>query len=245
MNLSAEAMRLAAVEALCPSDALALEMSEAGSGSFPTLARERVYDSRQIRIDELDGKAWTPTLALYTPDSSANARGEFSGQDDMQATSMLEIVGELATTAKDSAGSFVDAAVASGDPEARLVLSAMMAQVRQALFISQRGRALMKLVVKHVGSMSCETFGVPELGLRYHRMVMKISAIVRDDDFSAADGALPEPCASLYAALPDASYAKAKLAELAAAFSLDATAPLQSIHITTGPVESGPTLSGE
>lgn len=240
MNLSAEAFRLAAVEALCPTAAI-----EAGTG-FPTLAGIRVYDSRQIRIDELDTKAWTPTLALYTPDSSAQQRGDYSGQDDLAATCVLDIIGELATVTRDSDGEFADAMVAMGDPQARLQLAALMAQVRYRLFIDLAGRSLIKKVMKSVRKMDTQTFGIPELGLRYHRMIMRIEASIRDDDFSAANGSLPEPLASLAAALPEQSYAKSKLDELASAFTLPPLVPLTSIHVTTGPVSStvefGPTF---
>ena len=235
MNLSAEAFRLAAMEALCPTAARI-----AGSG-FPTVAGGNVYDSRQIRIDELNEKAWTPTLALYTPDSDASQRGALSGQDDMEATASLEIVGELAVAMRDNEGDFADAAVASGDPQARLILAALMAQVRYRLFLDPVGRALIKKIVLNVRKMDVKTFGIPELGLRYHRQTMRIDALVRDDDFAAADGILPQPLAALAAALPEQSYAKGKLNELAAFFTSTETVPLTSIHISTaGPVEFGP-----
>ena len=240
MNLSAEAFRLAAIEALCPTAARI-----AGSG-FPTLAGVNVYDSRQIRIEELNEKAWTPTLALYTPDSDASQRGTVSGQDDMEATATLEIIGELAVAMRDNEGDFADAAVASGDPQARLILAALMAQVRYRLFLDPVGRSLIKKVVLNVRKMDVKTFGIPELGLRYHRQTMRIDALVRDDDFSAANNALPYPLSALAAALPAESYAKAKLNELASFFALPETVPLASIHVTTGPtggtVEFGPTF---
>lgn len=235
MNLSAEAFRLAAIEALCPTAAI-----QSGS-SYPTIAKDKVFDSRQIRVDELNEKAWTPTLALYTPDSDASQRGPSSEQDDMEATASLEIIGELAVAMRDNDGDFADAAVASGDPQARLILAALMAQVRYRLFIDPIGRALIKKVVLKVRKMDVKTFGIPELGLRYHRQTLRIDALVRDDDFSAADGALPQPLAGLAAALPAESYAKGKLSELAVFFAQPETVPLKSIHITTaGPVEFGP-----
>ena len=236
MNLAAEAFRLAAVEALCPTSAI-----QAGSG-FPTLAGDKVFDSRQIRVDELNTKAWTPTLALYTPDSDASQRGPSSEQDDMEATASLEVIGELAVAMRDNDGDFADAAVASGDPQARLILAALMAQVRYRLFLDPVGRSLIKKVVLKVRKMDVKTFGIPELGLRYHRQTMRIDALVRDDDFSAADGSLPQPLAALAAALPDQSYAKAKLTELASFFALPTTTPLTSIHVTTGPLQFGPTF---
>lgn len=58
--LTAEAMRLAAYEALCPTTALA-----AGTG-FPTLAGDRVFDSRAIAVDELDDSlVYTPSISLH------------------------------------------------------------------------------------------------------------------------------------------------------------------------------------
>lgn len=240
--LSAEAFRLAMFETLRPFAEVEKEKAVAGSGEFPTLARHLVYDSRPTAIQDIANSAesYVPTLALYTPSSRMDARGASSGMTDREATAHLEIVAELAVamTDVDANGdpeTYADA-MAVGDPQARLVLGALTAQVRYLLDTSP----LVRKVALHIRRIDEQTFAVAEIGMRWHRITMMIEALVRDDDFSVA-GQLPEPVNRLFQALPDGSYAKTKLAALADYFNQTAPVPLASIHITTaGPVEFGP-----
>ena len=209
--LSAEAVRLAAIEVLRPTTAV-----EAGSG-FPTLAGLMVLDTRDIALEELDPEAaYTPVLALYTMASDAALRGEMAAAGDTAATAVLEIVAELAV---DVGNGPVDAMVAS-DPEARLVLAALCAQARYLLEFSQSG-LLWRRIVKRVIRLEEETFAAPQLGVRWQRTTMRYHVEIADDDFDMAGGGLPQPIRRLYEALPDQSYAKAKLAALANHFTAE------------------------
>lgn len=209
--LSAEAMRLAAIEVLRPTAAV-----EAGSG-FPTLAGLMVLDTREIAIEELDQlSTYTPVLALYTMESDVVLRGEMAAAGDTIATAVLEIVAELAVDAGDGQA---DALVAN-DAQARLVLAALCAQVRYLLEFSQSG-LLWRRIVKRVIRFEEQTFAAPQLGVRWQRTTMRYHGEVSDDDFDMAGGGLPQPIRSLYEALPGQSYAKAKLAALAAHFEAE------------------------
>lgn len=65
MSLSRLALRLAAVEALCPAASLV-------SGRYPTLAGSRVYDSRMDAIDALaEDQQGHPIIVVYTEQSRA------------------------------------------------------------------------------------------------------------------------------------------------------------------------------
>jgi len=230
--LAAEALRLAAIEVLCPTSAV---LSGAG---FPTLAGSRVFDSRAAALEDLDRDApegYTPVLAVYTPESGATLRASISAAGDTVATAVLEIIAELAIAIDDGDGMIADA-MAATDPEARLVLAALCSQVRYALEHSVAGR-LWRSLVNHVIRIDEETFGVPELGLRWQRMKMRIHCEIRDDDFS--DQGLPEPIAAIYAKLPAQSYAKAKLAALAEHFSRDVLPSLDRVTVDTGPNPPG------
>jgi hypothetical protein len=231
--LAAEALRLAAVEALCPYASLQAD------GGYPTLARHRVIDSRAVAVEDLDRKKdYTPILALYTPDSGAKLRGELTDATDTEADATLDVIGELAVSDKDTDGEFA-AAMAETDPKARLVLAAMMAQARYVLCHSQKGY-IFRRICKQVMRAEFQTFAVPQLGLRLQRITMRLHCELKDDDFDVPAGELPEPMRTLYNALPDGSYAKAKLAELAAQFSPDVLPLLEAVQVTTGPVTSGP-----
>jgi len=235
MTLTAEAVRLAAMEVLRPTGA---------TDQFPTLARDKVFDSQQASITDLDNLLsgelpYLPVLSLYTEDSTVETRGAAADVADNFCQMTLEIVGELAVIARDDdAGlEFVDA-VAGSDPEARLVLSAMMAQVRKELLYSQRG-SLFRRVATHCDKVEQQSHTVPELGLRFQREFMRLTLTIADDEFSD-DGGLAGRIKILFDALPDGSYAKSKLADLAAHLAGETRTPLTEITVDPG---AGPVAS--
>lgn len=231
--LAAECLRLAAIEALRPTAAVL-----AGTG-FPTLARHRVFDSRAAALEDLDrSKDYTPVLSLYTAESGAQLRGPLADATDTMADAALDIVAELAISDRDAAGEFADA-MAGGDPEARMVLGALNSQIRYILEHGQAG-SMFRHVCKRIIKLEVVTFAVPQLGLRFHRTTTRYHCEIRDDDFDVPAGQLPEPMRRLFNALPAQSYAKAKLAALAAHFNPDVLPLLAAVEVTTGPVTSGP-----
>lgn len=215
--LAAEAVRLVAIEILSPTAA-----NLAGTG-FPTLAGPRVFDSRAATLDEIDrSKDYTPVISVYTRRSTTTPRGPASSFVDFEASTVLEVVAELAVVARDVdtiAGQnpeYVDA-MADGDPAARLVLGALGGQIRFLLTRSAKGAAWRQLV-RQVNSFTVETFAVPQFGLRFQRESLVFDLSIQDDDFLTTSNGLPEPLRSVAANLPDGSYAKGKLAELAGYF---------------------------
>ncbi|RWI99657.1 hypothetical protein [Mesorhizobium sp.] len=220
MTIAAEITRLAAVESLCPTTALLAETA------MPTLARDRVFDSRRPSVDLLDpDKEYTPVLSLFTRRSQSPRRGPGQGSVARNGSTILEVVAELAVAAKDEDGAeFVDA-MAGSDPKARIVLSALCAQVRYVLTQGPTGVIFRKSVMA-IESIDEEGFAVPELGLRWQRTTMLFDCQIPDDDFSGGAG-LPQPAASIAALLPANSYAKATLENMAAQFA--ATTPLPVI----------------
>ncbi|NTI27664.1 hypothetical protein [Rhizobium rhizogenes] len=229
--LSAEALRLVAVEVLLPT-------ASQPDGPFPTLAGALVCDSRAAPLEALRQDApYTPVISLYTPESGVKLRGPHAAASDTEADAWLDIVAELAVRASENGVDFTDA-MAGDDPEARLVLAALCAQVRFLLERSQTG-GLWRKLVRNIEEIEYKTFAVPELGLRWQRVTMRFHCSIRDDDFDTASGGLPEPIRSVYEALPAASYAKEKLAALAAHFAPEILPALREIHVTSGPVEFG------
>ncbi len=229
--LSAEALRLIAIEVLCPT-------ASQPNGPFPTLAGQLVYDSRSAPLEDLRQDApYTPVLSLYTPESGVKLRGDHAAAWDTEADAWLDIVAELAVKASENGVDFVDA-MAGDDPEARLVLAALCAQVRRLLERSQAGLAWRRLV-RNIEETEYKTMAVPDFGLRWHRVTIRIHCSIRDDDLSMDQGGLPEPIKSVYEALPDGSYAKEKLAALAAHFAAEPLPALTEISGTIGSVEAG------
>lgn len=228
--LAAEAVRLLTVELLRPT-----EIPE--GGSFPTLAGPRVYDSRSATLTELDHERdYTPVVSVYTYKSAIDAAGPASDFADTEASVVLHIIAELSVSTSDGSGSapFVDA-MAGSDAEARLVLAALVAQIRRRLQFSAAG-SMWRRVVKQVLKVEEETHALPEFGLRWQRISCIFTLAIGDDDFDMSQPGLPEPLGSVAAALPDGSYAKAKLAELASHFAAENPDQLTTIHgATAGP----------
>lgn len=225
--LSAEAARLAALEVLCPKAALD------GDVPYPTLACDKVFDSRSVGIDDLDCDAkYTPCLALFTSDASVSPRGEIAAYDDTEARSTLEVIAELAVASSDEGGEPFADAMPADDWDARLVLAALCGQVRRLLQHDERGR-LFRRFIRRVISVTEETFAIPQLGARWHRVTMRFDLSLPDDEFVDEAG-LPEPLRTLAALLPDGSPAALRLAALSSHFSAQTRTPLIGISATVG-----------
>lgn len=243
--LAAAALRLAAIEALCPHAVVSADTGLPDHVGYPTLARNRVFDSRAAGLQDLDrNKNFTPVLALYSPENGRQLRGPLTDASDVECDAMLDIVAELAVHDVDigSEGQPEEfaAAMAGDDPEARLVLEALVSQCTYVLEHSHSaGAALFRRICKRVVKADSVTFGVPQLGLRFHRVTTRLHCEVRTEDFDVPAGDLPEPIRSVFNQLPAGSYAKAKLAALAAHFSPDQLPALDGVQVTTGPITSG------
>ncbi|MCO6410095.1 hypothetical protein [Hoeflea alexandrii] len=229
MTLTAEAVRLAAMEVLRPTGA---------TDAFPTLAGAMVFDSKQASVADLDNFAsgdlpYIPVLALYTEDSTVETRGAAADVNDNYCQMTLEIVGELAVIARDEDldAEYVDA-VAGTDPEARLVLSAMMAQVCKELLYSERGY-LFRRIATHCDKIEQQSHTVPELGLRFQREFMRLTLTIADDELSD-EGGLTGRIKTLFDALPAGSYAKAKLSALATHLAGETRTDLTEITVDPG-----------
>lgn len=221
MTIAAEMARLAAIECLAPTAALV-----AGSG-FPTLAGARVFDSRAVALTDLDRREpYTAVLSLYTRKSESARRGPGQGSVSRNGRTILEIVVELAIAARDESGEEFADALADDDPEARIVLSALCAQVRYQL-TEGLGGALFRKAVIAVDGIEFEPYAVPQLGLRWQRTTMLLDCQIPDDSFRVSGG-LPEPAASIAALLPTGCYAAGILSRLASQFG--AAAPLPRIE---------------
>jgi hypothetical protein len=223
--LSPEALRLVTMEVLRPHAAVV-----AKSG-FPTVAQGRVYDSQEIPLQAIDpDRAYTPVIALYSGDASITPRGEASDFADVDHRAVLDIVVELAIRATDDSGEFADA-MADNDPQARLVLSALCSKIRFLLERSQKGAPWRRLA-KRVVNCEAMPFAIPDLGLRFQRVTLRYTIELMADCYDLDNGGLPEPLRSVAAALPDGSYAKQKLAELAGYFAAETPPDLDEISGT-------------
>lgn len=231
--LARAALRLAAIETLAPTAAI---LSGVG---WPTLAQHRVYDSRAISSADLEaGASWTPSLSVYTEDARIERRGNNATSATGNARCDLVVVAELAELARDesgqaireASGNLATDAVINGDPGMLLILEALTAQARAALVRAPAGLAFRR-VMKAAPDIRIEAFSLPQYGVRFMRNVMTFTFEISDDHFTDAAG-FPEPLRSVFAELPEGSYAKARLAQLAAAFGATTREQLDSIGLT-------------
>lgn len=230
--LSAEAARLAALEVLCPMAAIG------GSTPYPTLAADKIFDSRLVGIDDLDREAkFTPCLALFIAEANSTLRGDIAAFDDGDAQCTLEIIAELAVASTDEEGAPFADAMPADDWDARLVLAALCGQVRRLLLHDERGY-LFRRFVRRVVRWEEETFAIPQLGARWHRVTMRLTLSVPDDEFVDAAG-MPEPLKTLAGLLPAGSPAAAKLAVLAAHFGAVVRTPLDGVDFADPDIGTG------
>lgn len=217
------AVRLALIEALAPTAAIAN-----GSG-YPTLAGKRVLDSRQVALTDLDGDGETPVIGVYSAEAESVRRGDASGVTDRAATAGIELVVELAVRANQGDAAFADARP-SNDAEGEMLLSAIVAQIRRTIETGPEGAVFRKVTKGAVISFSSMPHVLPEIGVRLARRFVSIDVEVRDDQHDPSGG-LPEPLATLDSVLPEGSYAKARLADLAAKFAAQSPAPLEGVTV--------------
>ncbi|MCQ0986405.1 hypothetical protein [Jiella marina] len=229
--LTAEVLRLAAHEALLPTAALEAQ------GGFPTIAGDRVFDSRAIEADELDDDlVYTPTVSLYTEDKTVERTGPMASSQSGFATASLVAVCDLAVSDTDQ-GETIAMPLAGTDPKARLVLGALTAQVRQVLSVGSSGAAF-RMIRKAFVEIRSEPFVLPEAGLRFHREIMTFRCSIADDDFGPSGG-LPARVEQVRQALPEGSYARGQIDRLAAYFGAIAAGDPLSLIAINAPVGTG------
>lgn len=235
--LSVSAMRLAAVEVLCPTAALA------GTVPFPTMAGANVFDSRAVALDDLDPDAtWTPSLSVYSEGVTAEIEGDIAPSTHARVMADLVIEAELAVRENDEDGAFADAA--RSDPQARLRLDALCAQVRKRLAYDPDGILFRSGLVASIDQIRIEPYSVPNLGLRFMRTTMTFRCHIADDQFSDAAG-LTGPVQQLMQALPAGSYALATLEALDALFLATPRTSLEGVSLHVPPLSAVASLPTE
>lgn len=236
--LAAAALRLAAIETLRPHAVVAADTGAADHPGYPTLARHRVFDSRAAGLQDLDRtRPYTPVLSVHAVEAGKQLRGPMSDAGDLEADASIEVVAELARHDVENDVEFA-AVMAESDPTARLVLEALVSQVEYALDLGADGHLFRSLRARLIRS-ECLAYAVPQFGLRFHRITLRRHYEIRPERFDGPAGQLPQPMHTLFQALPEGSYARAKLAELAALFGRDALPALDGVHVTSGPVSFG------
>lgn len=187
--LSSTALRLAALEVLRPTEAIN------GEADYPTLAGKLVLDSHQAAVSDMnEGKPFTPVIALYSVDATGENRGGDIDDIDFDQESVLEIVIEMAVNQALEAGDgevmapvMVGDLSAANDIEATRDLEMLATQVRRILEDSPEGHIFR---AQHRGCRryDMEPLAEPSLGLRWHRMTLRMTYGVKSDRFDEETG---------------------------------------------------------
>lgn len=207
MSLAALALRLAAVEALCPTAALAADPI----GPFPTVAGARVGDTYGRPIDRMGEAGRLPLISVFTEDANGRPRGDGDAASPYFETTTLVV--EIEVNELD--GSDTDMVPAtSADAEALLDL--MAAQVYRALAFGPTG-VLFRQVRRQIVSIRRTPLRDPIDGIRFARKTLAIEVAHDGDDWSdvlAGTATLPQPLATVAAGLPAGSYGTGIIAAL-------------------------------
>ena len=156
------ALRLAAIETLCPTEAL---LADAG---YPIIAGRNVFDSRMTAIDDLvaEDERPAPAIGVYTEQVTGQRRGEAAPMTPKWMTVDLVLEQELAIV-QDIDGVLL-LVNPSDDPQAELELDFLGAQTRRLLTQHPSG-ALFRTICKAVTRVEVSPWRAAELGLRIAR----------------------------------------------------------------------------
>jgi hypothetical protein len=232
MSLAALALRLAAVEALCPTASLT------SAGAFPTLAAGRVADSRIKPRDEREPETALPFLAVYCEERRGEPQGEAMATTPLEGVVTLVVELEVRIKAPKEDGSpsdGLDEEVPETDDAAEAMLDLLEAQVIRTLEVDGgEGGALFRRIRRRIVSMESVPLRDASLGLHFARRTLKLAVSMQLDDWDDVDGdGLPAPLSTVAAALPEASYGK-QLIDTVRAAMVAASSPAALAAIQVG-----------
>lgn len=229
MSLATLALRLAIVEALAPAAEVA-----AANPTWPTIAKHRVFDSAAgVRSPSEDPTARLVTVAVYSVDAEADARGEHYGFDAALTNSTIAIECDVTVLAQE--GDDIEEGIVASDPASEAILDLVAGQIVHCLELGPTGAAYREIRTRLTGvaemGMRDETTGA-----RYARRTLRLTIAHPGDDWSTwRVGGLPWPASLVASLVPTNGYAGAILAQVAAALGDPAAlTPLDGIDMGLG-----------
>jgi len=245
MSLARLALRLAAIEALCPAATVT-------TGPYPTVAANRVFDSRidliagavspediTVALRALENK---PVLTVYTEEHESRPYGSSLHPPaeqfvELVVEAMIAISGTVEIEQQDGSVETVGTIDAPAtDRQHEAILDVLESQVRYLLNPATRapsGTLLGKV------AMECrEITSVPQRAsdraIRLAARTIRFRLKLKNEVWPAASGKLPEPLATVAAALPAGSSGAALCASLLPLIPGEpALTPLQGVDIYT------------
>lgn len=220
MSYAILALRLAAVEGLCPSAAIA------GDKPFPTIAEKLVFDSRLRPLDVNEAKNRAASIFVYTDDADLLS-GAGQGGPPYRALAQLVLV-------------MIVAGPAAQEPLVEARLDGLGGQVLATLFFGPSASLWRKLTSQRVSKIDIETERSAEENSVILIRTMKLHCQIPFDcvDLNPATAPVgpdrvPEPLKSILAGLAATSYGK-KIG-----LSLEAGAPVMPVLPTFDGMDVG------
>lgn len=213
MSLSRLALRLATMEALCPSAA------HAGSVLWPTLAGRYIYDSR---IDPFDDDAEFDrrlVAAVYTEEDNSDS-AQKSGGPPYRV--LVDLVIEMSVIVGSNDSGQTEIGIPQTDAEMEALIDLFEGQVKFVLHYGQTGAIWRALTGRRILDIRSLPHRTSEDGVRLAMRTLRMKVVVPDDCFDAAPSAapegldrLPQPLRTVVSQLSETSYGAA-LAEMLA-----------------------------
>jgi hypothetical protein len=222
--LSRLALRLATVEALAPTARVL-----ANAGPWPTLAQNRVFDSRDMPIDDLTPGDARPVICVYTEDDDGNA-GQTRGGPPFLMT--VDLIFEISLPLKVVEGNNPTVFVVSDPittPQLEAGLDFLSAQIFFVLLYADAGAIWRNVCGRRVHNPRSTVHRTSEEGVRLARRTMTWKVEIEGDRYDPAPATtptglaiLPHPLRDVAAALPSGGYG----ARIVAGLIAETTAPV-------------------
>jgi hypothetical protein len=230
MTLARTALRLAAINALQGADAT----------SGPTVARNRVYDSR---ITDFNPESFPddakPTIIVLTDSDEGDQLSRQNGGPPFRRN--IELVFEIGIVQKVKDGADFDLVYPDTDPRLEAALDTLEFQIARRLgYDPDPAAVLFRNFVRPI-KHECHRQVTDDAGVKIACRLLTWTCDVTDDQikvFNSADtvptglDALPDPLKSVAAALPTGSSGADICAAIAAALSALSTGPLEGFDMT-------------
>jgi len=213
MSLARTALRLATLEALRPSAALA------SNGPWLTLAGKSLFDSRVDPIDDLSPHESRPIACIYTDDDEGMPGQKAGGPPFRMIVDLVFELSVVALAPSDADPDVYEAGIPETDAELEGSLDLLEAQIKFILLFHPNGFIWRRLTGRKVKSIHSVAHRSSEEAVRLARRRVVWKVEVLDDCFDAAPAAnvtgldrLPQPLRGVVETLAATAYG-AKIAQ--------------------------------
>ncbi len=214
------ALRFAAVEALCP-------QAMAATGPWPTIAGNRVFDSRQDPVDLLDADEQRPIVMVYTEEHEGTAFGRASrfGFDEQVVSLVFELMiatrGQMPVKRPDGTEEIIGTVdVPVSDWRHEMLLDMLEALVVRAMTSNSPASEAFRKVAVEIRQMASVPLRSEEKTVRLAARTLTLQVQVRADEWpldpaASGTGLLPSPLFDLLPYFPVGTLAGDAIRDLA------------------------------